>query len=399
MVSCQICKTWSGHYLGPHLQHEHQMGLKEYAVAYPNSPNCSTEALTAYLQSKGSNPSRTAPVPEQLTVDLGTLTFPVNTDVPEIDCLPMPPHYRLPVHGELSKDIMHALVALKQRRSIYIWGLPGTGKDALVHAWSAMTRSPALLFQVQPQVDIQHWMFSRGFDSQGTTWEEGVLFRALRDGYTTSTGRKIPYTILLSDFDRADRSQAEYLRLVIDSIQGRVKGPQGTTYPVFPGTVILVTANAPGGGDARGRMVSSNVLDASLLDRFDRFFQFHWMDWADEEPILRAKFPLLVSKLPGALDMMRNVTQSLRQAIYADEIHGEFSHRALCNILGHAEDLIICTGRVPGQLLKFACRAWVDILPDEEAQTTAWSYIDAHLKGGAVNEGDTSHIDKGPLEV
>ena len=306
--------------------------------------------------------------------------------------MPLPAHYGLPRYGSLGEDIQNALISLKMRRSIYVWGLPGSGKDALFHAWSNLTRTPAIIKQVRPGADIESWFFSRGFNQQGTFWEEGEVLRALRDGYTTTSGRKIPYLVLVSDFDRADSQQAEHLRLVIDSIQGRVEGPAGAVYPVFPGTMVAATGNTCGGGDDRGRMISANPMDASLLERFDVGFQFHWMDWRDEEPIVKAKFPVLSQRFPGLFGKMGDVCKNLREAILKDDLHAEFSHRALCSILRHAEDLIVCnmTGKVPKNFMKIAARAWLDRLPDEANRQKARNIMDPSFN--TMDEGDISHI-------
>ena len=224
------------------------------------------------------------------------------------------------------------------------------------------------------------------------------MLKALRDGYTTSTGRTIPYIILITDFDRATKAQAEAMRLVMDSIAGRVKGPGGVTYNVMPGTLIIVTANTAGGGDSRGRMVSANVIDGSIMDRFDRKFEFHWMDWRDEEPIVREKFPLLVERAPGVFPMVGKATAALRQAIHNDDLYAEFSHRAVCSWLGHAQDIVRVTGKVPNNLLKRAARAFLDGMPDPETREQAKTLIDPHLKGGALDHGDTSHIHDDALE-
>jgi len=153
----------------------------------------------------------------------------------------MPDHYRVPLFGALGEDVEHALTALAFRRSLYLWGLPGSGKDALIHAWSAMTRTPAILRQIRPGADIEGWFFSRAFDEKGTYWEEGDVLVALRDGYLSESGRQIPYLVLLTDFDRAEKEQAESIRLIADSIQGRVDGPGGKTYPVLPGSIVTAT--------------------------------------------------------------------------------------------------------------------------------------------------------------
>jgi MoxR-like ATPase len=393
-IACKVCGQEIADFLPPHLKAAHGMTVPAYLAAHPNAPTTS-KRLVARVAEQTAKVVRTPPPDAaHLTVTIGGLDFPVNLDVPEEACLPMPPHYKTPAHGALKEDILHALIALKQGRSSYIWGLPGSGKDALFHAWSMMTRTPAIIQQVAPGTDIESWFFSRGFDDKGTFWEEGEVLKALRDGYTTTTGRRVPYMLLVSDFDRADREQAEHLRLITDSIMGRVKGPAGKVFPVLAGTRVVATANSAGGGDERGRMISANPIDASILDRFERKFQFHWMAWEDESEIVKAKFPTLFTKAPSVLTKMKEVTKALREAILNGDLHGEFSHRGLCDVLGHAEDLILCNGgKVPAKLLKTASRAWVDGLPDEENRDQARKIMDPHLGTLDVGPRDAGSSD------
>jgi MoxR-like ATPase len=391
-LKCEICGEVVRDYVGDHVVEVHGVTLDQYRERFPTASVASPRLLQR-LEANQASVKRALPVPpENLTINLLGVEFPVNTDVPESGCLPMPPEYRVPCKGDLGADVSNALISLFRKRSLFIWGLPGSGKDALFHAWSSLTRTPAIIRQVVPGTDIESWFFSRGFDQNGTTWEEGDVLRALRDGYITSTGRRVPYLFLISDFDRSDRSQAEHLRLVTDSIQGRVNGPQGKTYPVLPGTLIVATANTAGGGDHRGRMVSSNPLDASILDRFQRKFQFHWMDWEDEEIIVKAKFPFLLEKAPWVFPQMGNATKALRAAIEGEQLHAEFSHRGLCSILEHAEDMLVCNkGRpAPRNLIQRAARAWLDGLPDPDTRQEAVKLMDPHLKGGMINPDQTS---------
>lgn len=389
-VKCELCSVEVPDYLADHLLDMHQLSVAEYQELYPGA-SVMSDRLAQRFQTKALLVQRALPPPpDQLTVPFANLRFPINIDVPSSACLPLPAHYHLPQYGDLGKDVQHAVVGLFHRRSLYIWGLPGSGKDALFHAFSSMTRTPALLRQVKPGTDIEAWFFSRAFNEKGTYWEEGEVLKALRDGYTTPTGRKVPYLVLITDFDRADREQAENIRLITDSIQGRIDGPAGHTYDVLPGTRIVATANTSGGGDERGRMVSANPIDASLMDRFDRKYEFHWMDWRDEGLILQAKFPHLIQRCPSILTKMETVTVKLREAIQKDNLHAEFSHRALCAILGHAQDILDCAGKPDKKLLKMATRAWLDGLPDKENRQTAANIMDPTI--GLLEEGDTSHI-------
>ena len=391
-IECAVCGH-EAHYLGDHLKAVHSLTVAQYQTTY-GQPVWSKSLDEKFKTVTGNARRVAAPSLDKLTVDFASVKAPVNADVPSEACLPLPTAYLVPAHGKLGRDIESAAFSLARKRSMYVHGLPGSGKDALFHAWSQMTRQPALIFQVQPGEDIQGWFYSRSFDQSGTKWEEGELLKALRDGYTSPiSGRVLPYLILISDFDRADRSQAEALRLVMDSISGRVKGPAGVTYPVLAGTQIVATANSAGSGDTRGRCISSNPIDASILDRFERKVQFHWMDWADEVKVVKAKYPLLVEKCGDIFPQVGAATESIRKGIESNELYAEFSHRALCSWLSLAEDMILgMGGKVPNGLLKKAARAFLDGMPDEESVTVCKRLMDPHLKGGAVEEGDISHI-------
>jgi len=393
-IKCALC----GHesfYLGDHLLEAHDMTVEAYQASNPNAPVVSAVVWDAYQTAAGNRRRRQPPALEELTVELAGVQFPINPNVPEDACLPLPPNYRVPEHGNLKRDIRHAAIGLARNRSFYIWGMPGSGKDAFFHAFSNLARRPGKIFQIKPGVDIEAWFFARAFDGQGTSWEEGDFLKAARDGYLTENGDRVPYLLLITDFDRADRSQAEALRLVMDTTMGRISGPTGEVYKVLPGTVIAATANTAGGGDTRGRMISSNPLDASLMDRFNISLEFHWMDWADEEPICQAKFPLLVEKAPYVFGQIGNATGKLREAILAEELHWEFSHRAVCNWLCHAEDIIFgLGGKVPPNLLKRAARVVLDKAPDDETREGAKKIMDPHLSGGTLETGSFTESGK-----
>lgn len=385
--ACRLCGH-RDHWLGEHIAEVHGVSIEEYLKEYPGAPLASEEAV-AQLQKTGAPVAfKHPPHPGKLSTTFAGIRVSVNADVPESACLPLPKHYRVPQYGELAVDIVEATIAFAKGRSVYIWSMPGSGKDAHAHAFSAQTRSPAKMFQVQPAADIQAWFFSCEFDQHGTRWEEGELLKALRDGYVSPfSGRRIPYLILISDFDRATKEQAEALRLVMDSIEGRVMGPRGVVYSVLPGTRIIVTANTTGAGDARGRCTSANVVDASILDRFERAYEFHWMDWQDEEIIVKAKFPLLVERCPGVFSQAGKVTGALRAAIKADDLFAEFSHRGLCSWLGAGQDIVEITDKVPPDLLKRALRAVTDKMSDAETRDNAIRIADPHLTGGTVPTG------------
>jgi MoxR-like ATPase len=392
------------HYLPSYLVEKHGMTVEEYLQKYPKAPLESADVAERYAASIKNLRREAPPPPDRLTVDVAGLRLPVNPDVPEEACLPLPSHYRLPTHGQLGKDVRRAVRHFVQRRIHWIWGPTGCGKDALPSALCAWTRTPSALFPVNPDTDITAWFYDKNFAKGETRWVFGELFNALVHGYTSPiSGRQIPMTIVLSDFDRASRAQAEALRLVGDSIEGRVKGPRGETYPVLPGTRIIITANTMGGGDASGKSVSANVLDTSILNRIERKLRFHLIDWRDEEPVVRAKYPLFTERYGHMLDKIGNATAALRSAVENEELYGEFSHRDLCTWIGECEDIIdthdrFGEGPLPRNILSLGFQSYADGLSDVQNKSLAESLVDPYVKGGTLPRGKTAGIKDDPLK-
>lgn len=398
-IKCEIDGA-EVHYLPSYLAEQHGMTVEEYLAKYPDAPLESPAVTEAYAASVKNTRRAAPPPPEDLTIEFGGFTMTVNHDVPEEACLPLPPHYRLPKFGKLAQDVKRAVRYFMAGRSFWEWGPPGSGKDAFPSALCALTRTPSMIFPVNPDVDIMAWFYDKTFEHGKTEWVFGELFKALVHGYESPiSGRRIPYAIVLSDFDRAGRAQAEAIRLVADSIQGRVKGPRGETYPVLPGTRIIITANTMGGGDASGKCISANVLDSSIINRIERKVKFHQMDWRDEEPIIRAKYPLFAERCGQLLEHVGKATKVLRDNVEEQNLYGEFSHRDLCTWVGDCEDILRYAKTAPADLLKQGFYSYADGLPDAENTTLALTLVDAYLKGGALPRGDTSDVEDEELKL
>lgn len=397
---CAIC-GFSAHWLGDHLSEKHDITAEEYLELHPGHPTASKALLVAHAARVAQlHAERTGPVLANLRVRFGGVPFPINFAVPREDCLPMPDHYKVPEFGSLALDVQDVSIALQSNRSIWVWGPPGTGKDAVFSAFSAMTRRPALLFTIVQGADITAWRFTRGFNAQGTFWEEGSLLKALRDGYLAEDGERYPYLLVFSDFDRATRAQAEELRQILDSIQGRVTGPTGEVWPVFPGTTIVATANSSGGGDTSGKFVSANPIDMSILDRFERKIYFHSMSEDDEKPVIIAKYPELARKSPDTVDQIFTATKAVRAAVAKELVFAEWGHRAVCNWASATEDLMRHLPDLDAPTaLRRGMRVVLDGLPDADTREGVKRLIDPHIKGGAVDPGSTSHIDPDGLRL
>jgi len=269
--------------------------------------------------------------------------------------------------------------------------MPGTGKDAVVHAVSAYIRKPVVMVTFRPGTDLAPWFYTRAIGAEGTSWEFGHLWRALVDGIVGRDGVARPALVLLSDVDRADEAQAEWFRILTDSISGRILGPDGQMVDILKGTQFVCTANSCGSGDARGRMGSASPIDASIMDRLGRKVEACYMDWLDESGILRAKYPAVAAADPsifGAggsdLGQLGAATAALRGAIDGEQLYAEFTHRSLCAILDECEDELRFEEDVPDNLLKRGMRAWTDGL-EADSRLVANRLIDPHLVGGSLD--------------
>lgn len=389
-VACAVdgCDFKSHSLLG-HVLEAHSMTAAEYTLAYPGAETLSAKALAAY-EDKGRSVRRT-PVPKavELTTKLMGYTVPVDAAVTTDACLTAPAGYMFPTKGKAKAVYDRILMALTRGRNCFIWGMPGTGKDAIVHEFSARVRKPVVMVTFRPGTDLAPWFYTRSISETGTGWEYGHLWKALTEGVVGRDGKRRAALILMSDVDRADSAQAEWFRILTDSIEGRILDPHGKMVPIFPGTQFVCTANSCGSGDARGRMASANPMDASIMDRLGRKIESTYLDWDDEEKVLRAKFPLVAERAPDVFPSLGAATQSLRKAIESEEIYAEFTHRGLCEVLAECSDILhyLDGKKIPDNLLKRGFRAWFDGL-DADSHLTAKRLVDPHLKGGSFGSAD-----------
>ena len=348
------------------------------------------EVLEAW-QNRPVKSRRPAPRLVDLTVDIGDVTLPVDTGIKAEDCLPMPEGYKFPTKGPAKKSTERAIHALVKGRNCFIHGMPGTGKDAIVHAFSSLTRKPVLMVTFRPGTDLAPWFYMRSYTAGETGWRYGALWNALTEGVMGNDGKTRAPLILLSDVDRADSAQAEWFRILTDSISGRILGPDGRMVPIFPGTQFVCTANSCGTGDSRGRMTSANPIDASIMDRLGRAIEFTYLHWDDEVQVLREKFPLLVEKAPDVFTQLQGCCEALRKAIKNEEIYGEFTHRGICDVLAEAQDRLEITGK-NDKLLQAGFLAWLHRL-DNDNRLAAKRLIDPFMKGGALADDLTTSED------
>jgi MoxR-like ATPase len=390
-IECAAC-DYTSHSLLDHVVEVHGMTPTEYVAAYPGAETLSKKVRAAFEAKTKSIHRRPVSAATDLTVKLMGMEVPVDAHVSADDCLPLPEGYMFPTKGKSQRICKRAVMALVRGRNVFIWGMPGTGKDALVHAVSFFMRRSTVMLSFKPGTDVAPWFYTRSIGKDGTGWDYGHVWDALVNGIMGRDGKRRAPLLLLSDVDRADEAQAEWFRVLTDSISGRILGPDGKMVTLFVDEwgnkpQFVCTANTCGTGDARGRMASSNPMDASILDRLGRKIEATYLHWDDEGMILRGKFPQVAEMAPSIFDELGNATAAVRQAIEKESIYAELTHRGLCEILAEAEDILHFAGRVPANLLKSAFLAWTDGL-DADNRFEAKRLIDAHVTGGALDSAD-----------
>lgn len=388
-VECAVC-GFKSHSLLDHVVEAHNLTPAKYVAAHPGAATVSERLLKAFEKAKSRANRKPVPVATELKVGLMGMEVPVDAHVEETACLPLPEGYMFPTKGKAQRVFKRALMGLIRGRNLFIWGMPGTGKDALVHAYSAFARKPTVMVTFRPGTDLAPWFYTRSIDESGTGWEYGHLWHALVHGIQGRDGKRRAPLVLLSDVDRADSAQAEWFRILTDSISGRILAPNGDMVPLFVDEwgnkpQFICTANSCGTGDSRGRMASANPMDASIMDRLGRKVEATYLHWDDESMVLKAKFPLVAEKAPSLFRELGNATAAVRTAIEKDEIYAEFTHRGLCEVLSEADDILHYSSTAPNNLLKQAFLAWLDGL-DADNRFEAKRLIDAHVTGGSLDD-------------
>ncbi len=383
-VDCREC-THVGHVLLDHLVEAHNLSPEQYTAKHPGAKTVSEEALKAW-EGRSVKTRKPAPLAGALQTSLMGVTVGVDAGVSPEQCLPAPEGYRLPTKGSARGKTERALWSLIAGDRVFIHGLPGTGKDALVHYYSAVTRRPAMILTFRPGTDLSPWFYRRSLRAEDNGYVYGALWNAITKGVKGRDGRIRPVLVLLSDVDRADPAQAEWFRMLTDSICGRVLGPTGEMVELFKGTQFVFTANSCGTGDSRGRMTSSNVMDASIMDRLGSKVEFTYLSWDDEVEALREKYPTIAEKAPEVFTQLEGACTALRNAVAKEVLYCEFTHRSLCDILDEVRRRIRFMGKVETNVLGKSFPAWLDGLGDDN-RIEAKRLIDGFITGGTIGKG------------
>lgn len=389
-IRCLLCEKEGEqthhHYIGEHLKTFHGTDMESYLQEFGRSaPIASNDVWETFLgqcpdERKGS---------KRYEDDLNILNINLQKrEGKPIEMVPRPEGYRYPQEGKASKAAQRVVRAFKYRRSIYLYGPAGTGKSALIRALSHDLNCEFSYYPMREGLDPELYLGKEAVivDPESgqniTKYIEGKLLRDLR-GRKGKDGKRYGVVILIDDFDRAPAEYHEVLRHVLESNTNTIFIPELRTHvKVHPDTQIIATANSAGRGDMTGFYASVQELDESILDRFDRPVEYHFLEPDEEKAILKNKFPTLAKEAPGYFDKVISVTEAIRELIFNQDIFVSFSHRRLVQWMQSATELYWENGnKVYKGMLRNAARDWLEWYDQTTRDKVINRVLDTHVPG------------------
>jgi MoxR-like ATPase len=387
MITCQECQhndieSDEYHVLTDHLQEEHHIGVREYKDRYGSDAPIASEAT--FEEFKEQAPKRRGSEEFKDIQMVGEFELEAEDRDP-VQGFERPPSYRYPQKGEAKQSVERLARAISYGRHTYIYGHNGTGKSASVKAIGADLNMECSMYPMREGLDPKTYLgqmevvIDEETGQNKTEFKEGRLLQDLK-GRVDEQGDRHGVLICVDDIDRAPAEYHEVFRHVMDSNGGRVFVPElQQEIDVHPDTTIVATANSAGRGDNTGFYSSVQVMDESILDRFERVIEYHFLEPDEERAILAEKFPDIEEEHASILDDIINVTEEIRKAIESEELYITFSHRRLEQWAMSCRELLDTYGFYKG-VVHEAARDWMEWYDQMQRDRIINRFVDLHTE-------------------
>ena len=168
---------------------------------------------------------------------------------------------------------------------VLLFGGTGVGKTSLVLQVAARIGQPVLRVNFNGQVSVSDLVGSVGLSKEGTTWSDGALTRAMRNGFW----------IVADEIDMAPPDILSLLYPVLEaSPKLCLKEHDGEVVHAHPRFRVFATGNSIGGDD--GQYCGTQRLNAALLNRFTghgQAIKVEAMNQKQERQVLLSRLPML----------------------------------------------------------------------------------------------------------
>ena len=203
---------------------------------------------------------------------------------------------------------------------LLLFGDRGSGKSSALRQLHAYLNLPLFSKSGHKRLEFEDLLGTKEIVDGDTVTMDGPLVQAARLGAT----------FLFEEIDRAPEETSIGLNPILDGypVENILNG--GESIPRLPGFRVAATANTYGSGDVRGEYNTANILDASLMDRFQAF--------PVDYPSPEQEFALLKAKLGDAIS-----DEHLQQSIaFANDIRYLHSGRT-DRLSAHAQSSMAST--------------------------------------------------------
>lgn len=370
-VACQAClengvKTFH-HYMPDHLETHHQMTVEDYLAKYGADSVLGSNDLWENFDKKFGDKPRKNTTRFKNILKVGAISIPQQEgDV--FYKFNRPPHYQYPTAGPAATAVERVARAFKYKRSLYIYGPAGAGKSACIRAFCHDLNLESSHYPMRDGLDTELYIGKEAVvideksQQNKTEFVKGKLLLDL-EGRVGADGVRRGVVILMDDIDRAPAEYHEILRHCLEDNARNIFVPElNLNIELHPDTLIVATANSAGRGDSTGYYTSVQEMDESILDRFQRAVQFHFMDSSQETEILKKKFPEIF-KAGGEepFELAVKVGEIIRGQIQNESIFASFSHRRIVQWFQSLEELVQENkGIYTHKLLKESTQDWLD---------------------------------------
>lgn len=384
MIQCKVCEEQSikneFHYIGNHLEEIHDIDIEEYQDRYGDDVKiASDETWKEFIDN---SPERKGSERFENIIRIGDIS--VEKREGEVsNPFDRPYKYKYPEKGKASESVQRLARAIKYKRDTFIYGHNGTGKSAAVRAIGSDMNLECSHYPMREGLDPELYLgqmevqVDEETGQNVTEFVEGKLLEDLR-GREGKDGERRGVLILIDDIDRAPAEYHEVFRHILESNSQNVFIPElGINVDVHPDTRIVATANSAGRGDNTGFYSSVQVMDESILDRFEGAIEFHFLKPEEELKVLQNKFPEIHEENPQILEDIINVTREIRNAIENEELYITFSHRRLEQWGQSVKELLKEFGFYQG-IVHEAAKDWMEWYDQPTRTGIIQRFIDLH---------------------
>lgn len=323
-MKCPIC-SFESDYLIDHLQKEHDLSVEEFRTIHGFNDLLFDPKFYDLLdqERKSKNIQREGNLVKKsyfslFDIKVEKLHFNSRRKfVPELDNA-----YYFP------KCSRWAMIAIKERKNVFLTGLPGTGKSSLImQIYARLNRS---LYHISSFGDLtyEHLIYK---DELKVNPENGKVETRPQYGTIIQSmlDKENKAGLLFDEISFADSRVLQALQPLLEGSTRYLTIPEtGEIIRAHPDWVFFATDNTKGQGDEFGMFSGAENMNFALLNRFPIFLELDYLPLDVEEKVLKEKIEQQGIDLPlEVYKRAMQVTRLLRNGVKSNKYYMTFSIR------------------------------------------------------------------------